>query len=223
MKLPRATRSVLPAWAFAVLSVAVPVSTQVVAADDAAAEELERFAGTWQCVSGERRGDQLPPDFSTEIRMIFHGTRLTLHARGQETNFEIRIDPTPLPKVFVMTALDGKHKSKSARGIYEWAGEKLRLCIPNAPRDDQEPPKEFNTADDPDLILVVLEKVGENAEHAAPLGVETPRARRVRGMGRHLVQPLLIVVKNMPAHRTLTKYFSSSDCTEKQCLAEERP
>jgi uncharacterized protein (TIGR03067 family) len=220
MRLPRAVGCSTPLWVFCLFwAVSAPISAD----EDPTATEWEKFTGIWQCVGGERGGEALPSDQTLEIRMVFQGNRLTLHTRGQLTTFDVRIDPEPNPKVFIMTARDGSFKGKSAFGIYEWDGEKLRLCIPNRPKDSQEPPKDFDTAHDRHLVSLVFERGSEDlVSRDTPLGHVWPRLRRLRTVGRDAVEPLLPLVKFVPGHSALTKYLSNRVCTEKQCLAKRR-
>jgi uncharacterized protein (TIGR03067 family) len=95
--------------------------------EDAIKKEMAKLEGTWQLVSAETDGKQLPEEQAKQIRVVIKGTSHTVYF-GDKAVVEgvaFRVDPTTTPKQVEDTLKDGK----KIRGIYELDGDTLRSCV----------------------------------------------------------------------------------------------
>ena len=120
--------------------------------------DMKRLQGTWQMVSGERKGRALPDpeDFSLRIE----GDTITL-LRNAEVGFKgkLKLDPTKKPKKMDMELTEdsqGQKKGEVSQGIYSLEGDTLKWCNCRPGEDDR--PTEFKTNEDTNHMLVVLQR-----------------------------------------------------------------
>ncbi len=121
-------------------------------ADVAAAEprtDRDRLQGTWAVTAGEQGGKALPDEIK-ENRLVFRGDTLTyMHPkmdRREERTF--RLYPGSSPKAIDVTGPKGKQF-----GIYQQAGEELKLCLSPDIR-----PANFVTREDSNALLLTLRR-----------------------------------------------------------------
>jgi RNA polymerase sigma factor (sigma-70 family) len=88
-------------------------------------EERAKLQGTWQVVSGETNGAELPEDVVKGMRLTFDGNKLKLVGRGEGGEASYTLDPSQKPKTLDLRVSD----QEGALGIYELDGDKLRLCM----------------------------------------------------------------------------------------------
>jgi uncharacterized protein (TIGR03067 family) len=101
-------------------------------ADDKAdlEKEVKKFQGTWTFESSEAGGTKLPPDVLKSLVVVFEGNKHTvkkgdvvLQAGTQ------KLDPSKSPKTIDVTMTEGPQKGTVMLGIYEFDGDKLKVCF----------------------------------------------------------------------------------------------
>lgn len=109
--------------------------------DEAIKKEREKFQGTWIFISEKLlllRNTPSPIDFtileitSDTIRFsrMAPEVKLRLIPTG-ETRFTL--DPAKDPKTIDLTSTTGENKGKTLRGIYQFIGAKLQICVADKP------------------------------------------------------------------------------------------
>jgi uncharacterized protein (TIGR03067 family) len=121
------------------------------AGEDARTKELKKFQGEWVAVSVVVNGKEVP----REAAVVVAGTKLTFNEGGRTSEATFTFDPTQKPKHIRMN--HGKLAGKPVRsiGIYEFDGDKLKVCLGPA---EGKRPKEFSTKGgtlEKPLILIV--------------------------------------------------------------------
>jgi uncharacterized protein (TIGR03067 family) len=130
--------ALLPLTGFAAFSAEVAPAPR-----RADAKELEEFRGDWALVKQTlpdgtvRRYRAVRPIFSDE-NLAFDGRKLVTeltYCDPTDTMVEgVELDPKQAPKWIDLTLLDAsfplvKRKGQTRRGIYEFDGDRLRLCV----------------------------------------------------------------------------------------------
>lgn len=108
--------------------------------DNAAREELKKFAGTWALVSLEVDGKTAPADDIKDTRVVIKGNKATFSHRDKvvaETIFSL--DPMKKPKTMDATSTLGPNKGQKTLAIYELDGDNLKVCSTQG----EQRPKEF--------------------------------------------------------------------------------
>ena len=127
------------------------------ASQDAAKKDLEALQGTWSVVTLENDGTPLPPEAIKGSTFVVKGDRYTLKGGADTFRGMLRLDPSKKPKALDATFVDddGKDKGK-AQGIYELAGDRLRICW----REGDRRPAEFASKPGSGARLIVLKRQG---------------------------------------------------------------
>lgn len=116
--------------------------------------------GVWQATKVTVSGQSIPAAELGSIRLTLTGTRFTTR-RGEETLFDssYTADSTTSPMEIEMVGSGGDFEGQAALGIYELAGETLRICysMPGFGR-----PREFASAPGSGAFLIILRRVVEN-------------------------------------------------------------
>jgi uncharacterized protein (TIGR03067 family) len=125
-------------------------------AEDAAKKELEKLQGTWRFVSLEQSGKKVPDEKLQPLRVLITGDRFVFK-NGERTVEEtiLKPDPSKKPAAIDIKATAGPRKGKVHLGIYELAGDTLKMCW-SPP--DKERPMAFTTQADSGQFLVVLHR-----------------------------------------------------------------
>ena len=140
-------------WALVGLAAVAFVST---ARTDEAEKELAKLQGKWSVESIEENGVKEPDDEAKKFQITIKGKLFVVNLYGKEESMTIAIDPAKSPKTIDMTPNYGEDKSKTAPGIYELDGDKLRICA--CPKGER--PKKF-TSEKGILVLVLKKAVAE--------------------------------------------------------------
>jgi uncharacterized protein (TIGR03067 family) len=93
--------------------------------------------GTWTVVSATEDGREREEAKGTQI--IFKGKTVTSKSMGKEHKGTIKVDP----KNKTIDITPNEENTKTAKGIYQLKGDKLKLCLARSGKDR---PKDF-TAD----------------------------------------------------------------------------
>ncbi len=123
--------------------------------DDAVKNELRKFQGSWRIVSVEASGKKLPEEDFKEVVLILEGDRHTTRNGADRYSGTFAIDPGKKPKRIDFLYDDGPEKGKTARGIYEFDGDTLKICLGLA---GQERPTEFTSKPGSRHFLEVLKR-----------------------------------------------------------------
>jgi uncharacterized protein (TIGR03067 family) len=120
-----------------------------------AAKDLEKLQGAWKVESAEYGGMPLPADAVEKIRVTFKGTEVTIRDPKDPATFSL--DPGQKPAAITLKPPQkpGGPKEAEIQGIYQFEGEKLKLCLnqPGMPR-----PTEFKSSKGGEVVLFVLAK-----------------------------------------------------------------
>jgi uncharacterized protein (TIGR03067 family) len=126
------------------------------AARDASRKDLEKLQGTWTLVRMEAEGENVLPEHFEGWHSIYQGDALTLKAgdvvrrRGIVT-----LDASRTPRAINTWDVDGPFADQVVPGIYELAGDNLKLCFA---RPGQDRPSEFTTKNGTGFLVVVYER-----------------------------------------------------------------
>ncbi len=131
--------------------------------------DKERLQGTWVGVSINARGEDVPAEQARAYRITFAGDRVKpKRPLDPAEDYPYRIDPTQKPKTIDFLA------RRAGLGIYEFEGDKLRLCLTDedAPRPTDFKPGERH-------VVIVLRRAGvpTKAEEVADLKVQVKALR----------------------------------------------
>ncbi len=131
------------------------------------AADAERIEGLWQAMGGEANGAAVPPDALKKIRVrIDKGTLQTLFdGKPNSPKNRIKLLTDTKPKGVDLLADEGGEKGQVRDGgIYEFDGERLKLCIhEGGPEKGKERvrPLAFKSEKGSKLVFLVLERVKE--------------------------------------------------------------
>ncbi len=94
------------------------------------AAALESLQGTWRAVRMVAGGGPVPAETVRRLTYVFAGDRVTLLEDGASTGSgTVAVRPDVAPASIDVTMTDGPGRGQVARGVYEVAGDRLRLCI----------------------------------------------------------------------------------------------
>lgn len=136
------------AWA----ALAAMVVVAFVRADNVA-KELERFQGKWSVELIAENGLAEPDSETKKFTITVKGARFFVKIEDREETMDFKIDPEKSPKNIDITPNYGDDKGKTAPGIYEFDGDRLRICAcPKGMR-----PKQFATKQG--TMVLVLKRI----------------------------------------------------------------
>lgn len=123
------------------------------AKEDAAAEDLKRMQGDWVVVSMEVDGMKVPDDDAMALFRSVKGDRYTVSRyRKVVGKGTIKLDAAKKPRTIHALPAGVTDKAKSLLGIYEFEGDKLKLCF-SAPGMAR--PAEFSAKEDSGHTLTI--------------------------------------------------------------------
>jgi uncharacterized protein (TIGR03067 family) len=137
--------------------------------------------GSWVAAAVEEDGQKLSGEPLKAVRVVVQGDEITFHPVRDRTRVTFNLDPAQSPRTISMTVQDGPDKGKSIPGIYDFQGDRLRLCAalkPGVPR-----PKEFAAPSGSGLLLLVLQREPEvvRAEREKLQGIWKMTAAEIAG------------------------------------------
>ncbi len=146
----------------------VAVEEEVLAADRALSEarlnwlpiairyDQERLAGQWRVTALKVDAMTAPPDMVAAMTFEFRGDSLRcLPGEPGFTNFRVQLDPTANPPRIDWTSEDGADRGRVHAGIYELAGDHLRICLGTT----RERPRALTSDEQSPGVLYTLERV----------------------------------------------------------------
>jgi uncharacterized protein (TIGR03067 family) len=111
--------------------------------------ELKKMQGPWTYQSQTIGGRELTQVRLKDIWMEIDGDLMTKAGGGK---YKIKLDPTTDPKSIDLVSHEHPSgKTFIHKGIYEWDGETLRICLDNSAK---ERPKEFRSLAGQDNIYI---------------------------------------------------------------------
>jgi uncharacterized protein (TIGR03067 family) len=137
----------------------VALATAAEATKEDAAEDLKRMQGEWVVVSMEVDGMKVPDDDAMALFRSVKGDSYTVsryrRIRGKGT---IRLDATKKPRAIDALPAGATDKAQSLLGIYEFEGNKLKLCFA---RPGMARPTEFRSKEDSGHTLTIWQREKE--------------------------------------------------------------
>lgn len=96
-------------------------------------EDLARFAGTWRLAQAEMAGKAVPADALKGVTVKVEGTSYQVTSDRDPTAEPVErgtfsLQPEAQPKAMTLKVTGGQNAGKTALAIYEFAGDKLRVC-----------------------------------------------------------------------------------------------
>jgi uncharacterized protein (TIGR03067 family) len=136
-----------------VLLTLVGLTAANAAKEDAAAEDLKKMQGDWVVVTMESDGMKIPDDDAQALFRTVKGDQYTVfryrRVIGKGT---IQLDATKKPRTFDARPAGGARDAKPILGIYEFDGDKLKLCYAGPGKDR---PTQFRTEEGSGHTLAV--------------------------------------------------------------------
>ncbi|MCS6863635.1 MAG: TIGR03067 domain-containing protein [Gemmataceae bacterium] len=134
--------------------VAIPLCAGVAVAADPC-DELKPFQGVWVIAEAHLAG--------RDHRDDFHGMKLTITGNTYVIDFgdnsdkgTITVDGTKTPKhIDLTTRPDGPFKGRTLPGIYEFHGQRIRLCLNS---EKPERPTKFEAPEKTPLMLLTFQR-----------------------------------------------------------------
>jgi uncharacterized protein (TIGR03067 family) len=142
------------AWA----TVAVAITLAAFTGDaEAIKKDKAALQGTWKVIASQQDGDRVPPDDLKDLYLIFKGDAILIREGGKtDEKFAFNVDPSKKPKEMDLTIKFGPNKEKIDRAIYEFDGDRVRICIQS--NKDSPRPREFASLAGSKLWLVTLQR-----------------------------------------------------------------
>jgi uncharacterized protein (TIGR03067 family) len=121
-----------------------------------AAKDLKKMQGDWVVVSMEVDGMRIPDDDAQALFRTVKGDEYTISRyRKMAGKGTIKLDATKTPRAIDAIPGGAAAKSKPILGIYEFDGEKLKLCFA---RPDMPRPTEFRSKEGSGHTLTVWQR-----------------------------------------------------------------
>src|SRR5262245_11466781 len=146
-------------------SVAI-VSTALISvpSDDTSKKDLDLMQGEWVVDSAIRDGQEQPKSELGKMTRSVVNNELTIVVEGAEGVATIKssivIDATKSPKTIDVTRTNGPTKGRTALGIYEFDGDRMKTCVAPPGKDR---PTEFVSKPGSELTVTVWRRVKAQA------------------------------------------------------------
>ena len=100
-------------------------------------KDVEDMQGTWKMVTLDQEGDSQPLEGQlAKLQVIVQGDRRTVRAGPMVYAFShYRVNPWAQPPTIDVLVTQGASRGQTMLGIYEIAGDRLRICLAAAGRD----------------------------------------------------------------------------------------
>jgi uncharacterized protein (TIGR03067 family) len=128
------------------------------------AKELADFEGVWQFDQVIVDGIKQPvPPFDTNKMIITKNGLYTIVQGSRITRGAIKIDPSKTPKYYDVILRAGSAKETTFSGIYELAGDELKVCLPLR---DKNRPASFASNPGSGCIIHAFKRQGRDVDPA---------------------------------------------------------
>lgn len=121
---------------------ALAVSGVATAGD--AAKERDALKGTWTLVELTEGGKK---EDVKGMEVTISGNAITMTAKGEKVSGTFKVDPSKKPKTIDVMMAKGEEK-KTMKGIYELAGDTLRVCHFRGPKGETDYPGKIEATED---------------------------------------------------------------------------
>ena len=139
-------------WSVVLLTMAAEAK----AASKEEKDDRQQLQGIWKAVGLESNGGPRPENAYSGTTITFQGDITILSERGYPpATVGFKLDPTKSPKAIDLIQLKGPQKGEGLPGIYDLAGDKLRICF----RIGKDRPKEFATRANDDTEMFTLTRL----------------------------------------------------------------
>jgi uncharacterized protein (TIGR03067 family) len=146
------------ALVFAVSFVTCPTS---VGAEPKPADDLAALQGNWKPLHCEFEGvSQMSPEVMKQVTVVFDKNEYYLYFKDKDAEGQpkalvlalltVTLDPATSPKSISFEFKDGPYKGQKRHGIYELAGNQLKMCYGPG---DKPKPTEFKAPPSSGLFL----------------------------------------------------------------------
>ncbi len=139
-------------------SVAAALAAVLVLAANAQADpkkELDQLQGVWKVTEAVRDGK--PDEDIKGDTLTIAGESFTIKvSKGGDMKGNLKLDFAKKPKAVDLVNTDGAAKGSTFLGIYEVAGETMKLCL--APPAATERPKEFVSKPGANHMMITLKR-----------------------------------------------------------------
>ncbi len=111
-------------------------------------DDLARFAGTWRLAKAEMAGKAVPADALKGVTVKVEGTSYQVTSDREPAAEPVErgtfsLEPEMKPKAITLKVTGGQSAGKTALAIYEFEGDKLRVCYDLS---GTKRPREFKSA-----------------------------------------------------------------------------
>jgi uncharacterized protein (TIGR03067 family) len=113
-------------------------------------KETESLDGEWIVISEEVFGNKTPEQEISKMRITFKDGKITATLDKETHTATFKVDADKKPTEIDITHQDGADAGRTERGIYEFTGDTLRLCV-NENATDR--PKEFSSKNGTVMVL----------------------------------------------------------------------
>jgi uncharacterized protein (TIGR03067 family) len=131
-----------------VLGVLAAGTVTAAGADPKPVDDLAALQGNWKPLQCDHQGvPQMTPDLMKQVTVVFDKHEYHLYFVDKDKNGKpkplrlalanVRLDQTTSPKSITFEFADGPYKGEKRHGIYELAGNQLKLCY--GPSDKPKP------------------------------------------------------------------------------------
>jgi uncharacterized protein (TIGR03067 family) len=122
-----------------VFSGLIMVLHPVTGADPKVTDDLTALQGNWKPLQCEREGTpQMLPEQMKQVTVVFDKSEYYLYFKDKDREgkpkvlllalLDVSLDPSTSPKSITFEFKDGPLKGQKRHGIYELAGNQLRMC-----------------------------------------------------------------------------------------------
>jgi uncharacterized protein (TIGR03067 family) len=130
-------------------------------ADPKPVDDLAALQGNWKPLQCEYEGSpQMKAEVMKQVTVVFDKNEYFLYFKDKDRNGQpkalllalltVSLDPTTSPKTISFEFKDGTYKGQKRHGIYELAGNQLKLCYGPS---DKPRPTEFKSPANSGLFL----------------------------------------------------------------------
>jgi uncharacterized protein (TIGR03067 family) len=122
---------------------------------DQSKKDLEKMQGTWHAIAGEDKGTPIDADALKKFELVVKNDSYTVKTSGKEhvsAKLVLRADKEP-KEMDIVLETDPVYK-----GIYEFDGDTLKICLVLSSDDDSNRPKEFKSDEDSNTALFTWER-----------------------------------------------------------------